>query len=182
MIYTKVKFNLATAKKISDNILCGLIQTNSGNPVRIFAWDCKMYDRFPIVSAVYDPNTDIERISCYSNHGIKQGSTPEETEEDLILKVPIEYHEYADYKPKVYESCLVKAYNPVSTKYTWTIATCATSGDGVNPTFYANNGNRMTPDIVDYNQGFLPLNNQTMELYGDTINYEQLFTDDREAL
>lgn len=175
MIYKRQFFNIVTAKKINDKKLCGQIETNGGLKTRILAWDCTSKDGYPIVAAVCDPNKYKERICFYSEEGVISDTTTDGRFRQLYLKLPLDYVDYSNYKPKKYESCLVKAHVNAFGSFAWFIAACAGYDKSNKPIFYENSDNGNEPNIFDSHQGYLPLNEDTLRLYGTIMDYEDLF-------
>ena len=170
MEFKTIKFSVATAKLISKGIIQGLIKTKSGKSVRILAWDYAN-GIFPIVAAIKDG--EAEQLACFSEYGIKLGSTPEETFDDLELEVPKGYEDYSRFSPKKYQPCMVFAKNEFLKEYTWTIAVCAKE-DMKYPKFFSTYPKYYKPLELEY-EDFLPINDTTIKLYGTSKYYEQLF-------
>lgn len=161
--YTKIPFDLEKAKKIVSGEMKGEIVTRDNLKVRILAFDL-MNEYYPIVAANKIINR--ERLIQYTNDG--RFEYGEDTEFDLFLRIPTYSKDYSNFKPQVWQPCIVRDYESEF----WEVKTCA-GYNGEQPLFYHVNTTLGNYASCPYNQ-YLPISKVTEHLIGTNKSYEQL--------
>lgn len=102
----RVPFNLELAKKITNKEVKGRIVTKDERNAKIVCWDMQWYGTHRLVALVEDGEKEIA-ISCYLN-GKRIDEVYNWDSFDLCLEVPTYYKDYSNFKPRKYQSCLVR--------------------------------------------------------------------------
>ena len=167
--YKTMPFDIETAKKVASGEVKGKIETRKGNKVCILKWNAK--NLYPIIAILTDKENDVERAANYTVNGRYSAIQP--TDDDLVLKLPNYRKDYSNFKPHLWQACIVRDYN----SQTWEVKVC-TEYKGEQPLFlhvYLNgNGGRYAS--TNYDQR-LPISKVTERLIGTTKTYEQLINE-----
>lgn len=157
--YKRVPFDLKLAKKIINEEVKGRIVTEDGLPARIVCFDLK-YGGSKILAVLIDCGDYEIGVRCDLDGTCRD--TRKEDNFNLHLEVPTYYRDYSDFKPRKYQSCLVRN----GEKRLWGIQVYAYTDYQGKMLFYDGEGH------LRQFANCLPLSKATKHLLGTTKSYE----------
>lgn len=157
--YKRIPFNLELAKKIMNKEVKGRIVTEDGLPARIVCFDLK-YGGSKILAVLIDCGDYEIGVRCDLDGTCRD--TRKENNFNLHLEVPTYYRDYSDFKPRKYQSCLVRN----GEKRLWGIQVYAYTDYQGKMLFYDGEGH------LRQFANCLPLSKATKHLLGTTKSYE----------